>query len=212
MRPSASGLDVVKTRAFGGRTAFQAALAPLNAQEPLLFCRTAGVERKVRLANTIDSGSHWTVPQPIELPNSDSGLDALRLADGRLLLALNDTASDRHVLRLAISSDQAVTWKRTATIADEAGAEFSYPFLLQTSDGLVHLTYTWKRRGIKHVTFNVAWLDTQIGARTPSSARTRTSERADSAVRAPSGGSWKVSDFAQSRSAVTGPGSGKVRP
>lgn len=170
LQPTASGLEVVKTRAFGGRQAFQAALTPLDEQQALLFCRTAGAQRKVQLARTFDGGKHWTAPQSIELPNSDSGLDALRLADGRLLLAFNDSAADRHVLRLAVSRDQAVTWRRAATIAAEAGAEFSYPYLMQSRDGLVHLTYTWKRRGLKHVTFNSAWLDAQAGAPSPASA------------------------------------------
>lgn len=165
LRPNAGGLDLIKTRAFGGRQTFQAALTPLDEHQALLFCRTAGVERKIQLARTSDGGRHWTEPQPLDLPNSNSGLDALRLSDGRLLVAFNDSAADRHVLRLAISQDQAATWKRIpAAIAEESGAEFSYPFLLQTSDGLVHLTYTWKRHGIKHVAFNLAWLDAQTGA------------------------------------------------
>jgi predicted neuraminidase len=95
----------------------------------------------------------------VGLPNPDSGLDAIRLADGRLLLAFNDSQHGRENLRLAVSTDEGRTWTRTATIAEEAGAEFSYPFLMQASDGDVHLVYTWKRTAIRHVVFNVAWLD-----------------------------------------------------
>jgi predicted neuraminidase len=29
--------------------------------------------------------------------------------------------------------------------------------------GRIHLTYTWQRKRIKHVEFNVAWLDRQLG-------------------------------------------------
>jgi predicted neuraminidase len=68
---------------------------------------------------------------------------------------------------LAVSNDDGVTWHRAQTLAEEPGAEFSYPFLLQTSDGLVHVTYTWKRRNIRHVTFNLAWLDSPAKGKTP---------------------------------------------
>jgi hypothetical protein len=78
------------------------------------------------------------------------------------LLAFNDTDSGRDNLRLAISADNGVTWKRAATVVAEAGQEFSYPTVLQTSDGLIHVTYTWKRKGIREATFNVAWLEAQM--------------------------------------------------
>ena len=53
------------------------------------------------------------------------------------------------------------TWTRIATLAEEPGADFSYPFLMQARDGEVHLVYTWQRKAIKHITFNAAWLDTR---------------------------------------------------
>ena len=93
------------------------------------------------------------------MPNPDAGLDAIQLADGRLLLAFNDSPQGRENLRLALSDDEGRTWTRMATIAEESGAEFSYPFLMQASDGDVHLVYTWKRTAIRHVVFNMAWLD-----------------------------------------------------
>ena len=161
------GARATKTRVFGGRTAFQPAMAALDSQRALLFCRTANPIRQTYLGRTEDAGSHWTAPQATALPNSDAGLDAVRLHDGRLLMAFNDTPKDRHNLRLALSSDEARTWRTVATVADEPRAEFAYPFLLQTKDGLVHLTYTWKRRGIKHLTFDLAWLDAQAQATSP---------------------------------------------
>lgn len=38
--------------------------------------------------------------------------------------------------------------------ADNCSQEFSYPYLLQTSDGYIHLLYTWHRTRIKHVQFD----------------------------------------------------------
>ena len=43
-------------------------------------------------------------------------------------------------------------------LEDEPRAEFSYPAIIQTSDGLVHLTYTWKRQKVKHAVIDPAQL------------------------------------------------------
>ena len=72
--------------------------------------------------------------------------------------------NSRENLRLAMSSDQGQTWRRVATLAEEPGADFSYPFLMQTRSGDVQLVYTWKRAAIKHVAFNIAWLDERWSA------------------------------------------------
>jgi predicted neuraminidase len=49
------------------------------------------------------------------------------------------------------------TW--TPALALETGAgEYSYPAVIQSADGLVHITYTWKRQRIKHVVLDPAAL------------------------------------------------------
>jgi len=160
---SGSARAAVKTRPFGGATAFQPALVPLSAQRALLANRDYRAQRKVQLARSDDGGHTWTPPATADLPNPHSGLDAIRLRDGRVLLAFNDTAEGRDVLGLAMSPDGGATWQRAGTLEREAGQEFSYPFLLQTRDGLIHAAYTWKRKGIKQATFNLAWLEAQVG-------------------------------------------------
>ncbi len=42
------------------------------------------------------------------------------------------------------------------------GFEFSYPYLIQARNGDIHLSYTWNRVFIKHVTFDRAWLDRHL--------------------------------------------------
>ena len=167
LQPGPERVAAVKSRPFGGRSAFQPALVALAPQRALLLCRAAGSVPEIFITRTSDAGRHWTAPQPSGLPNPNSGMDALRLSDGRLLLAFNDSTAGRENLRLALSSDEGVTWRRARTLAEEPREEFSYPFLLQTRDGLVHVTYTWKRRNIRHVTFNLAWLDSQAGGKNP---------------------------------------------
>src|ERR1051325_4161025 len=149
---------ITKTRIAGGRTVFQPTLVPLGGRGALAFFRDASADKTLQLARTDDAGAHWSEPVATPLPNPDSGLDALRLVDGRLLLAFNDSKTGRENLRLALSKDEGRSWQRVATLAEAAGAEFSYPSLTQTANGEIHVVFTWKRRAIKHVVFNTAWL------------------------------------------------------
>jgi predicted neuraminidase len=86
------------------------------------------------------------------LPNPNSGIDAITLADGRHLLVYNHSSQNkvRTPLNVAISTD-GKNWIQILTLEDEPGAQFSYPAVIQSSDGMVHITYTWKRFRIKHV-------------------------------------------------------------
>ena len=92
------------------------------------------------------------------LPNPSAGIDALRLADGRFLLVYNPTPSSRSRLELAVSRD-GKSWRSVATLENGAG-EYSYPALIQSGDGRVHVTYTWRRERIKHVVLDPARLTT----------------------------------------------------
>ncbi len=97
-----------------------------------------------------DNGKSWSALAPTTLPNPNSGIDAVTLRDGRHLIVYNNTKKGRSPLNVAISSD-GQTWKDIAVLENESGGEFSYPAVIQASDGKVHITYTWKRKKIKHV-------------------------------------------------------------
>lgn len=102
-----------------------------------------------------DKGITWSEMTATPLPNPNAGTDAVTLADGRQLLVYNHTAREgafprgRNMLNVAISND-GQTWKPVLTLERSEG-EFSYPAVIQTSDGLVHITYTYLRRAVKHV-------------------------------------------------------------
>ena len=98
-----------------------------------------------------DGGKTWTPVAVSELPNPNSGIDALTLKDGRSLLVHNPQKKGRTVLELALSEDGGICWKSVITLEKETRGEYSYPAIIQTSDGLVHITYTWQRKRIKHV-------------------------------------------------------------
>ena len=97
-----------------------------------------------------DQGQSWTALEPSSLLNPNSGIDAVTLKDGRHVIVYNPVKKGRSPISVAISSD-GKNWKDVATLENEPGEEFSYPAVIQTNDGKVHITYTWKRKKIKHV-------------------------------------------------------------
>jgi|WetSurMetagenome_2_1015567.scaffolds.fasta_scaffold00009_96 predicted neuraminidase len=114
-----------------------------------LLCRsTTGM---ILTAWSDDSGRTWSSLTPTSLPNPNSGIDAVTLKDGRHLVVYNHLKAGRNVLNVAISDD-GTNWKAVLLLENDVkGAEFSYPAVIQASDGSIHITYTWNRKQIKHV-------------------------------------------------------------
>lgn len=104
----------------------------------------------IYVADSPDGGSTWGPARPTSLPNPDSGIDCVRLADGRILMVYNHSTRERSPLNVALSSDGGETWSPFVRLETDPG-EFSYPAVIQSSGGDVHITYTWKRKRIKHV-------------------------------------------------------------
>ena len=92
------------------------------------------------------------------LPNPNAGTDAVTLKDGRYVLVYNHTAKGRSPLNVAVSSD-GQAWQAALVLEDEPGQEFSYPAVIQSRDGQVHITYTWKRQRVKHAVLDPAKLE-----------------------------------------------------
>lgn len=126
-----------------------------------VLCRSK--ESVVTTSFSEDDGRTWSKMMPTDLPNPNAGIDAVTLADGRQLLVYNHLSSGktgwgrRGLLNLAISKD-GLKWRKAGVLEKEAGAEFSYPAMIQTDDGMVHITYTWKRQRVKHVVVDPAQL------------------------------------------------------
>jgi predicted neuraminidase len=101
-----------------------------------------------------DGGRTWTPLALTSLPNPNAGIDAVTLRDGRHLIVYNHTTEGRSPLNVAVSRD-GKSWDPLLVLESEPG-EYSYPAVIQTADGLVHVTYTWKRERIKHVVLDPA--------------------------------------------------------
>ena len=109
---------------------------------------------KICVSDSNDEGITWSPARPIDLPNPSSGIDAVRLKDGRYVMIYNHTPKGRSPLNLAVSTD-AEHWTRFVDLESEPG-EYSYPAMVQASDGSLHITYTWQRKKIKYVNFPLA--------------------------------------------------------
>ncbi|HKD37702.1 MAG TPA: sialidase family protein [Pirellulales bacterium] len=136
-------------------------------QPTILFRGPLGGERLLALGRTKqghifriasdDGGKSWGEIALTDLPNPNSGIDAVTLADGRQLLVYNHSDRDRSPLNVAVSRD-GNHWQAALVLENEPQSEFSYPAVIQTRDGLVHCTYTWNRKRIRHVVLDPAKL------------------------------------------------------
>ncbi len=118
------------------------------------LCRTR--QKKVAETWSADGGKTWSKLAATALPNPNSGIAAVTLRDGRHLLVYNHTAKGRSPLNVAVSRD-GKSWQAALVLENQPG-EYSYPAVVQASDGLVHITYTWKRQRVKHVVVDPARL------------------------------------------------------
>lgn len=104
-----------------------------------------------------DQGKTWSKMERASLPNPNSGIDAVTLTDGRHALVYNPVTKGRSPLVVGISAD-GKQWKQVHVLEDQPG-EYSYPAIIQAKDGIIHITYTWKRQLVKHVALDPAKLD-----------------------------------------------------
>ncbi len=103
-----------------------------------------------------DGGKTWSPLAKTDLPNPNSGIDAVTTKNGMHYLVYNPTSTpegkwggERHPLLLAKSQD-GQHWEEVAVLESEPG-EYSYPAIVEGHNGDLHITYTWKRDRVKHV-------------------------------------------------------------
>ncbi len=145
-----------------------------NAIQPAILVHKDGsLQALSRTKNSVigsnlsfDGGETWTLMQPSGLPNNNSGIDAVTLKNGRHLVVYNHVKTPvnapkgyRTPLNIAVSED-GKCWKAALILEDSEISQYSYPAIIQTTDGLVHVVYTWRRERIKHVAIDPAKLKT----------------------------------------------------
>ncbi|MGW8314681.1 MAG: sialidase family protein [Bacteroidales bacterium] len=143
-------------------------------QPSILFHTDGRLQILARTLNSVlvtswseDQGKSWTLLQESGLPNNNSGTDAVTLADGRQLVVYNHVRTPvgarggyRTPLNVSVSED-GLQWKAALVLEDSEIGEYSYPAVIQASDGMVHVVYTWRRERIKHVVIDPGQLKTR---------------------------------------------------
>lgn len=109
-----------------------------------------------------DAGQTWSPMELLDLPNCNSGTDAVTLRDGRHVLIYNHSATNkfRFPLALAVSKD-GKHWQSLGQLESEPPGQYSYPCIIQTRNNHLHVAYTWKRLKIKHLELDPARLRIQ---------------------------------------------------
>ncbi len=129
----------------------QPSLLDMGRRHIRLYARSTENIARICQADSFDDGLTWSTVKATTLPNPNSGIDAVRLRDGRQVMIYNDTTSGRTPLNLAVSAtgDQ---WRKFRDLETAAG-EYSYPAMIQARDGDLLITYTWNRVKIRFVRF-----------------------------------------------------------
>lgn len=144
----------------------------VNAIQPAILKledgRLAAVARTrsehVAITYSSDNGETWSKLELLDVPNNNSGLDAVTLEkpfDGgyKHVMICNDAPVPQGIksgkgLRTPLSlqrSKDGKNWEHWMTLEDSPISQYSYPSIIQTSDGHIHCIYTWRRQRIKHV-------------------------------------------------------------
>jgi len=145
------GLPVV------GRGPIQPALAKKKNGNLVAFMRDSGDDpNRVHISESTNKGESWTATAKTDIPNTAS-VELLVLKDGKWAFLGNDIDDGRYQLSLRISDDEGKTWKWKTFIENDLSKKggYSYPSLIQTEDGLLHMTYSFhpekQKKSIKYV-------------------------------------------------------------
>lgn len=156
-----------KRRISHGRASLQPSVVAFSDKDAVALLRYAGkAEPRIQYSRTSDGGLNWSAMAATGLPNPNAAVSALCLGDSSVLLVFNNNEHGRNDLSLAASDDRGMSWKVLHQVEyernDQTEHRFSYPHLVRDSRGMYHISYTWNKTVIKHVSFNQAWLESKL--------------------------------------------------
>lgn len=146
------------TEALGGEPNQHPTLLERRDGSLLALLRPAGSQGYVLQSESLDGGQHWSDAIASELTSPFAALDAVRLADGRFVVVWNSNVQARNPLTIAISEDEGKTWPIRRDLVTGEGS-FHYPAIIQTQDGLLHISFTNNRTTIDHIALTADWIE-----------------------------------------------------
>ena len=112
-----------------------------------------------------ETNNEWSRPIATNLSNPDSSIDVVDF-NHQILIAYNSRSDERSPLSLAASTDGIVFHHLWDFEPYSVNKEYSYPAIIQTSNGGFQVSYSFeKRNAIKNVEFNKEWLENLLALR-----------------------------------------------
>jgi hypothetical protein len=141
-----------------GRGPIQPALEVRKNGDIVAYMRDSGnAPARVHKSISKDNGESWSYTVKTDIPN-EASVEILKLKDGRWAFLGNDINDGRYRVVLMLSDDEGETWKWKEYLENDnkqGGGSYSYPSLIQTADGLLHITYSSRtsetQKSIKHL-------------------------------------------------------------
>ncbi len=145
-------------RMTGPMKAIQPMVVPLDSHRAVAFLRnfdSAG--QRLLITRTNDGGQSWDIVRETDIPNPSAPVAALALGGDRILMAVNDDATDGSILTLTFSEDGGDTWRHLHRL-EQGGGAARYPMMRALPDGRIVLAYSvGTKAGIRAHVFNLAW-------------------------------------------------------
>jgi len=165
--PAITAADGVPTKIYPPSATtvgiIQPTVVDLGRHHLRFYARSRTRSARIAVSDSCDSGKTWTQARFLDLPNPNSGIDAVRLKDGRVVLAFNNSFNTRTPLNLAVSADgEHFTIFRTL---EDGPGQYSYPAIVQASSGDLLITYSWRRETIKFVRMQLSEVPNPVAAK-----------------------------------------------
>ena len=125
------------------------------------YMRDNGPSNRIQYCESSDQGLTWGNVRSMDLPNPGSGLDGIRLKDGKWLLVYNDTQDGRNSLVVSVSDDEGNTWRWSRHLESRDSGQFHYPVVIQSKDERIHVVYSYfvtEGKSMMHASFPIEWV------------------------------------------------------